>query len=116
MRRDILLLTEMIEAAEQARRLAEDVTAGQLEVDRQRRDALLWNFTVLGKAAGQVSDGVGAVPGHRMAAASSLPKPDRPRLLVDRHPDPAHHRQRATGGFAEDLRRAVSALRGAEPI
>lgn len=24
---------------------------GQLETDRQRRDALLWNFTVLGEAA-----------------------------------------------------------------
>jgi uncharacterized protein with HEPN domain len=26
-----------------------------LETDRQRRDALLWNFTVLGEAAGQLS-------------------------------------------------------------
>ena len=55
MQRDLLLLTEMIDAAEQAQRLATDVTTRDLEADRQRRDALLWNFTVLGEAAGQLS-------------------------------------------------------------
>lgn len=55
MQRDVLLLSEMIDAAEQATRLTADVTVGQLEADRQRRDALLWNFTVLGEAAGQLS-------------------------------------------------------------
>ena len=55
MQRDILLLTEMIDAAEQAQQLAAGVTASQLEADRQRRDALLWNFTVLGEATGQLS-------------------------------------------------------------
>lgn len=58
MQRDILLLTEMIDAAEQAQQLTEGITASQLETDRQRRDALLWNFTVLGEAAGQLSAGV----------------------------------------------------------
>jgi uncharacterized protein with HEPN domain len=42
----------MIDAADQARRLADGITAGELEQDRQRRDALLWNFTVLGEARG----------------------------------------------------------------
>jgi uncharacterized protein with HEPN domain len=51
MQRDILLLTEMIDAAEQAHQLTAGITIGQLETDRQRRDALLWNFTVLGEAA-----------------------------------------------------------------
>jgi hypothetical protein len=55
MRRDILLLTEMIDAAEQAQHLTAGVTVSQLETDRQRRDALLWNFTVLGEAAGPLS-------------------------------------------------------------
>ena len=55
MQRDILLLTEMIDAAEQAQQLTAGITVGQLETDRQRRDALLWNFTVLGEAAGQLS-------------------------------------------------------------
>lgn len=55
MRRDILLLTEMIDAARQAQQLAAGVTVSQLEADRQRRDALLWNFTVLGEASGQLS-------------------------------------------------------------
>ncbi len=55
MQRDVLLLTEMIEAAEQAQQLTADIGVSQLEADRQRRDALLWNFTVLGEAAGQLS-------------------------------------------------------------
>jgi uncharacterized protein with HEPN domain len=58
MQRDVLLLTEMIDAAEQAQALADGVTADDLAADRQRRDALLWNFTVLGEAAGQLSDEV----------------------------------------------------------
>ena len=56
MQRDILLLTEMIDAAEQAQQLTTGITVGQLETGRQRRYALLWNFTVLGEAAGQLSD------------------------------------------------------------
>jgi uncharacterized protein with HEPN domain len=45
----------MIDAAVQARQLTTGITVSQLETDRQRRDALLWNFTVLGEAAGQLS-------------------------------------------------------------
>jgi uncharacterized protein with HEPN domain len=56
MRPEILLVSEMIDAAEQARLLADGVTALELERDRQRRDALLWNFTVLGEAAARLSD------------------------------------------------------------
>ena len=48
----------MIDAAEQAQRLVAGITISQVEADRQRRDALLWNFTVLGEAAGQISDGI----------------------------------------------------------
>ncbi len=55
MQRDVLLLTEMIDAAEQAQQLATGVRASELEADRRRRDALLWNFAVLGEAAGQLS-------------------------------------------------------------
>jgi uncharacterized protein with HEPN domain len=55
MRRDLLLLAEMIGAAEQARRLAGGLTLEELQADRLRSDALLWNFTVLGEAAAQLS-------------------------------------------------------------
>jgi uncharacterized protein with HEPN domain len=55
MQRDILLLTEMIDAAEQAGQLTVGITVSQLETGRQRRDALLWNFTVLGETAAQLS-------------------------------------------------------------
>lgn len=56
MQREILLLTEMIDAAQEAQQLTAGITVSQLETDRQRRDALLWNFTVLGEAAGQRDD------------------------------------------------------------
>jgi uncharacterized protein with HEPN domain len=56
MRRELLLLEEMIDAAEQAHLLGADHTAESLASDRQRRDALLWNFTVLGEAAAQLPD------------------------------------------------------------
>jgi uncharacterized protein with HEPN domain len=56
MRRDLLLVAEMIVAAEQAIALAGEVELVELEADRRRRDALLWNSTVLGEAAGAVSE------------------------------------------------------------
>ena len=55
MRRDVLLLEEMIEAAVQAVELVEGVAVEDLAADRIRRDALLWNFAVLGEAAAQLS-------------------------------------------------------------
>jgi uncharacterized protein with HEPN domain len=62
MQRDVLLLTEMIDAVEQTQALANGLSAEDLAADRQRRDALLWNFTVLGEAASQLSDEIsGAV-------------------------------------------------------
>ena len=53
MRREALLLVEMIDAARQAMTLV----AGRddaLREDRLRRDALLWNFMVLGEASSQL--------------------------------------------------------------
>ena len=55
-RREALLLAEMIDAAEQAHRLVSGRDVDTLEADRQLRDALLWNITVLGEAAAQVPD------------------------------------------------------------
>ena len=55
MRRDLLLLGEMIEAAERAHHLADGLTLDELQDDRLRSESLLWNFTVLGEAAGQLS-------------------------------------------------------------
>lgn len=54
MRREVLLTGEMIEAAERAQDLVAGVRLEALDQDRQRRDALLWNFTVLGEAAAQL--------------------------------------------------------------
>ena len=58
MRRELLLIGEMIDAAEQAQALVSGVDLDTLTSDRQRRDALLWNFTVLGEAAAQLDAGV----------------------------------------------------------
>ena len=54
MQRDILPLTGY-EAADQSHQLTAGITIGQLYTDRQRHDALLWNFTLPGEAAGQLS-------------------------------------------------------------
>ena len=56
MRRDLLLLGEMIGAADRAGQLVAGLTAEDLQADRLRSESLLWNFTVLGEAAAQVSD------------------------------------------------------------
>ena len=55
MRRDLLLLVEMIEAGTNAALFVADADLEALAGDRQRRDALLWNFTVLGEASAQLS-------------------------------------------------------------
>lgn len=51
MQRDRLLLTEIIDAAERIIDLAAARSADDFVADRDRRDALLWNFTVLGEAS-----------------------------------------------------------------
>lgn len=56
-RREELLLAEMIDAAEQAMTLVAGREVSDLQGDRQLRDALLWNSTVLGEAATQLSPG-----------------------------------------------------------
>jgi uncharacterized protein with HEPN domain len=56
MQRDLLLLGEMIQAAERAHYLAHGFTLDDLQDDRMRTESLLWNFTVLGEAATQLSD------------------------------------------------------------
>lgn len=56
MQRDALLLAEMIDAAERVIHLVGERSSAELEADDLRSDAILWNFTILGEAATQVSD------------------------------------------------------------
>lgn len=56
MQRDLLLLAEMIDSAERAVELVNGVDSDGLAADRLRREALLWNFTVLGEASNAVSE------------------------------------------------------------
>ena len=113
MQRDVLLLTEMVDAAEQAHRLTADITVSQLEADRQRRDALPWNFTVLGEAAGQLSAEVkDKFPDMPWQQPIRLRNPDSPRLLVNRPGSPPHHRHRATTRIHSNLRTVLSSVTG----
>jgi uncharacterized protein with HEPN domain len=63
MRRDLLLLGEMIDAVEQIQHLAADIAVDELASRRERRDALLWNYTVLGEAM------AAAVPASQTASS-----------------------------------------------
>lgn len=53
MQRDLLFLSEAIQAAEKIVRLSEGATADSLQADERTLDAVLWNFTVLGEACSQ---------------------------------------------------------------
>jgi uncharacterized protein with HEPN domain len=56
MRREVLLLAEILDAAERILDLAAHQTVESLDDDRTRREALLWSFTVLGEACGQLDE------------------------------------------------------------
>ncbi len=56
MRRDRLLLVEILDAGERIAELAAGRDVSDFELDRDARDALLWNFTVLGEAITQLSE------------------------------------------------------------
>lgn len=60
MRRDALLLAEIVAAIERIVEIAADASPSDIETSPDRRDSLLWNFTVLGEAASQVSSGLKA--------------------------------------------------------
>lgn len=60
MQRELLLIQEMIAAAQRAASLVDGTDLEALERDRLRAEALLWNFTVLGEAASQVDADVRA--------------------------------------------------------
>jgi uncharacterized protein with HEPN domain len=73
MRRDLLLLREMRDAALAIRDLIGDRTAAQVDDDAVRRSALLWHFTVLGAAASQLpTDTKDAHPEIAWAGATRL--------------------------------------------
>jgi uncharacterized protein with HEPN domain len=54
MRRELLLLREMRDAAVAIRDLVGGRSAEEVDAEALRRSALLWHFTVLGEAASQV--------------------------------------------------------------
>lgn len=58
MQRELLLITEIIEAAERIIELTAGATVDDLQKDQNRREALLWSFTVLGEASSQLDEHV----------------------------------------------------------
>lgn len=56
MQRDHLLIHEIVESSQRIVELTEDVSIDRLKSDRDRREALLWSFTVLGEACNRVSE------------------------------------------------------------
>lgn len=55
MQRDALLLAEIIGAIERIVAITGSADPDEIEATPDRRDSLLWNFTVLGEAANQIS-------------------------------------------------------------
>ena len=103
--RDPLFLVEMIDAAERIMGLVGERTAAELDADELRRHAILWNLTVLGEAATQLSDDL---------------KADHPEVVWS---DPIRLRNRLVHGYwsiemqvvvataADDLRPLTEQLR-----
>jgi len=56
MRRELLLVAEIIDAVKRIVELTAGATVASLDQDRDRREALLWSFTVLGEASGQLDE------------------------------------------------------------
>ncbi len=56
MQRDRLLFTEALDAAQRVIELTAGRDATDLQRDRTVREAVLWNYTVLGEALSQLSD------------------------------------------------------------
>ena len=115
MQRDLLLVAEMIDAAEQAMSLVAGTTLVELERERQRRDALLWNFTVPGEAANLVSD---ATKARFPAITWRIPTRLRNRIVhaywsIDVGILHATATQQLPG-FVYELRSALTALRSDE--
>lgn len=79
MRRELLLIGEMIDAAEQARPLVAGTDLAALSADRQRHDALLWNFTVLGEAATQLP----ICSPRSSSSCDTCSRSSRPTLMPD---------------------------------
>src|SRR4051794_23237806 len=105
MPRDRFLLTEIFEAGDRIIDLVAGRDAADFKANRDLRDALLWNFTVLGEASSQVSQDLkDAHPEVGWSNPRADAQPDRPRLLVGRARHP-------TSTATEDLPDLLVAMR-----
>jgi len=73
MRRELLLIAEVIDAAERIVELTAGAVPADLDDDRTRRESMLWSFTVLGEAVRQLPDEVrAAYPAVAWSAAIAM--------------------------------------------
>lgn len=56
MQRDLVLVGEMISSANASIEIMGTLEAAELLMNRLRRDAILWNMSILGEASTQISD------------------------------------------------------------
>ena len=98
MQRDEIVLAEIVSALERVIELTSGRTSAELAGDPDRRDALLWNYTVLGEAIGQLSKDLKASHGAISWA------------------DPVRLRNRVVHGYwSVDLDVLVATARNARP-
>lgn len=116
MQRDLLLLGEIIEAAERLQELTDGLTADDIAEDELRRDALLWNFTVLGEATSQLSE--------ELRAAHANVEWHRPAQLRNRIVHGywsidleilVSTASRDLPGFVQSVRRVIVEIAGGDP-
>ena len=82
MRREALLLDEIISAAQRAIDIAMRHAVEDLDTSPDARDALLWNLTVIGEAVNQLPDDLRPAPASSVEPAGPAAQPHRPQLLV----------------------------------
>jgi len=56
MQRDALFISEIIQACQRIQELTSEYQQGNSDLSARDTEALLWNFTVLGEAANQISE------------------------------------------------------------
>jgi len=61
MRRELLILDEIVEAGERAIAIVRGLSIEELRCDLNARDALLWNMTVIGEATNQLPESLRAL-------------------------------------------------------
>lgn len=96
MTRDAILLGKSVDAAQRAMEIVGSLPVDDLEADRLRLDAVLWNLTILGEAISRSSNNgdITEKNPNRLSSLNSTPQPCNAEL--DQRPGPNLPNPRAT--------------------